>query len=69
MVWVKEAGNADLISCILAIKYASGISGEYSLDDRIDLSKAWKITKYASYAFNVPIPINQPGVGDNAFCA
>jgi homocitrate synthase NifV len=28
---------------------------------------AWKIAKYASYAFGVPIPINQPGVGSNAF--
>ncbi|MFC2041834.1 homocitrate synthase, partial [Chloroflexota bacterium] len=30
-------------------------------------SKAWKTCKYASYAFDVPIPINQPGVGANAF--
>jgi len=28
---------------------------------------AWKISKFASYAFGVPIPINQPGVGANAF--
>ena len=28
---------------------------------------AWKISKFASYAFEVPIPINQPGVGANAF--
>jgi homocitrate synthase NifV len=33
----------------------------------IDLSKSWKIAKYASYSFDVPIPINQPGVGANAF--
>jgi isopropylmalate/homocitrate/citramalate synthase len=33
----------------------------------IHLSKAWNICKYASYAFDVPIPINQPGVGANAF--
>jgi len=25
------------------------------------------MAKYASYAFSVPIPINQPGVGANAF--
>ena len=25
------------------------------------------MAKYASYAFGVPIPINQPGVGANAF--
>ena len=28
---------------------------------------AYKIAKFASYAFKVPIPINQPGVGANAF--
>ncbi len=33
----------------------------------INLSKAWKIAKFASYAFGIPIPINQPGVGANAF--
>jgi len=27
----------------------------------------WRLAKYAAYAFRVPIPINQPGVGDNAF--
>ncbi len=25
------------------------------------------MANYASYAFNIPIPINQPGVGDNIF--
>lgn len=64
----ERAGNADLVSCILAVKYATGFGGtEYKLDEKIDLKKAWKICKYASYAFGVPIPINQPGVGSNAF--
>jgi len=64
----ERAGNADLVSVILALKYASGFKGrKYKLDERIDLLKAWKIAKYASYAFGVPIPINQPGVGANAF--
>ncbi len=62
----ERAGNADLVSVILAIKYGIGMQG-YSLDERIDLKMAWKICKYASYAFGVPIPINQPGVGSNAF--
>ncbi len=63
----ERAGNADLISTILAIKKASGLKDKYAMDDNIDLKMAWKISKYASYAFGVPIPINQPGVGDNAF--
>jgi isopropylmalate/homocitrate/citramalate synthase len=63
----ERSGNADLVSVILAVKYASGFKGRYNIDASIDLSRSWKIAKYASYAFNVPIPINQPGVGANAF--
>ena len=62
----ERAGNADLISVILALKYGTGMQ-EYVLDERVNLKMAWKICKYASYAFGVPIPINQPGVGTNAF--
>jgi len=63
----ERAGNADLVSVILAIKYSSGFRGKYMLDEKIRLNQAWKIAKYASYAFGVPIPINQVAVGENAF--
>ena len=63
----ERAGNADLVSTILAIKKASGFENKYLLDEHIDLSHAWKICKYASLSFKVPIPPNQPAVGDNAF--
>ncbi|MFC1632349.1 homocitrate synthase [Candidatus Omnitrophota bacterium] len=63
----ERAGNADLVSVILAVKYSSGMKGKYLLDERINLSHSWKIAKYGSYAFGVPFPINQPGVGANAF--
>jgi len=63
----ERAGNADLVSTILAIKYADGFTGRYTLDENINLKMAWKICHYASYAFGVPIPINQVGVGKNAF--
>jgi len=63
----ERAGNADLVAVILAIKYGSGIKDKYQLDENINLKMTWKICKYASYAFGVPIPINQPGVGTNAF--
>lgn len=63
----ERAGNADLVSVLLALKYANGFQDKYQLDERINLKMAWKISKYASYAFGVPIPINQPGVGTNAF--
>lgn len=63
----ERAGNADLVSCILAVAKSSGFRDVYKLDPQIDLSKAWKLAKYTAYAFGVPIPINQPAVGDNAF--
>lgn len=65
----ERAGNADLVSCILALKYSSGFCNnpKYKLDPRINLKMAWKISRYASYAFGVPIPVNQVGVGANAF--
>ena len=62
----ERAGNADLVSVILAIKHGSGMDN-YKLDEKINLKKAWMICKYASYAFGIPIPINQPGIGSNAF--
>jgi len=62
----ERAGNADLISVVLAIRYGSGMQ-DYKLSESVNLKMAWKICKYASYAFGVPIPINQPGIGANAF--
>lgn len=63
----ERAGNADLVSCILALKYSSGFKDLNLLDERIDLTKAWKLAKYAAHVFDIPIPMNQPGVGWNAF--
>lgn len=63
----ERAGNADLVSTVLALRYSSGFKDLNLLDERVDLTKAWKIGKYASHAFGLPIPINQPGVGANAF--
>jgi len=64
----ERAGNADLVSCLLAILKSAGFkNSQYVIDPKIDLSKAWKLAKYTAYAFGVDIPINQPAVGDNAF--
>ncbi len=63
----ERAGNANLVAVLLAILKSRNFAEQYALGDNIDLTKSWKISKYASYAFNVPIPINQPGVGANAF--
>jgi len=63
----ERAGNADLVSTVLALRYAAGLEDRYRLDEKVNLKMAWKIAHYASYAFDVPIPINQVGVGKNAF--
>lgn len=63
----ERAGNADLVSTVLALKHASGFKKKYKLDERVDLRHAWEICRYTSSSFHVPIPINQPGVGKNAF--
>ena len=63
----ERAGNADLVSCLLAILKSSGFEGKYKIDPQIDITKAWKLAKYTAYAFDIPIPINQVAVGSNAF--
>ncbi len=63
----ERAGNADLVATVLAITKSKGFADKYQLEKPIDLTKAWKISRFASYAFRVPIPLNQPGVGANAF--
>jgi homocitrate synthase NifV len=63
----ERAGNADLVTVILAVTKSKEFAERYQFGNKIKLSKAWKIAKFAEYAFGVPIPINQPGVGANAF--
>ncbi|MFC1961944.1 homocitrate synthase [Chloroflexota bacterium] len=63
----ERAGNADLVAVILAALKSKGFAAQYPLGGDTDLARAWKTAKFASYAFGVPIPINQPGVGANAF--
>ena len=63
----ERAGNADLVSVILALKKSRGMQDLDILDEKIDLTKAWKVCNYVSMAFGQPIPINQVGVGKNAF--
>lgn len=63
----ERCGNCDLVSTILALNFSHALKNKLPLDEHVDLKMAWKIGRYASYAFNIPIPINQPGVGANAF--
>ena len=63
----ERAGNADLVATVLAVTKSKNFTRKYRLGNPIDLAQAWKTARFASYAFGVPIPINQPGVGANAF--
>ncbi|MBW1650233.1 MAG: homocitrate synthase [Deltaproteobacteria bacterium] len=63
----ERAGNADFASCLLAILKTSGFKNKYKINKKLKLDKIWQIAKYAAYAFGVPIAINQPAVGGNAF--
>jgi len=63
----ERAGNADLVAVILALTKSKGFADKYQLAGSVKLTKAAKIAEFASYAFGIPIPINQPGVGANAF--
>lgn len=62
----ERAGQTDLISCILALKFGRDMQ-DCEIADSLDLTVADKLAKYVSYAFGIPIPINQPGVGFNIF--
>jgi citrate (Re)-synthase len=63
----ERAGNADLVAVILAVTKSKNFARKYEIGNKLNLSKAYNLAKFASYAFDVPIPINQPGVGANAF--
>ncbi|MFQ5996353.1 MAG: homocitrate synthase [Dehalococcoidales bacterium] len=63
----ERAGNADLLATVLAVTKSKRFAEKYTPGNPINLSKAYKIAKFAEYAFGVDIPINQPGVGANAF--
>ncbi|MGH3419649.1 MAG: homocitrate synthase/isopropylmalate synthase family protein, partial [Streptosporangiaceae bacterium] len=63
----ERAGNADLLSCILAFRYGFGISEPAAIGDPVDLSWARRFGLWAAYAFGQPLPAAWPGVGRNAF--
>jgi homocitrate synthase NifV len=63
----ERAGNADLLSCILAFRYGFGVSETATIGDPVDLSWARRFGLWAAYAFGQPLPPAWPGVGRNAF--
>jgi homocitrate synthase NifV len=63
----ERSGNADLLSCILALRHGFGVPEGARIGDPIDLSWARRFALWAAYAFGQPLPYNQPGAGGNAF--
>jgi isopropylmalate/homocitrate/citramalate synthase len=63
----ERAGNADLVSCVLAFRHSFGVADRVELADAIDLTWARRFGLWAAYAFGQPVPVNQPGIGRNAF--
>ncbi len=63
----ERAGNADLIAVVLALCKSRDCAKKYQLAGEFNLKLGSKIARFAEYAFDVAIPINQPGVGANAF--
>ena len=62
----ERAGNADLLSCILAFRHGLGVADRVELDD-LDLTWARRFALWAAGALGQPLPLGQPGVGANAF--
>jgi isopropylmalate/homocitrate/citramalate synthase len=63
----ERSGNADLLSCILAVRHGFGLPAEAEAGDPIDLTWARRFGWWASHAFGQPLPNNQPVIGPNAF--
>jgi citrate (Re)-synthase len=63
----ERAGNADLLSCLLAFRHGFGLGAGEAITDPVDLSWGRRLAWWASYAFGQPLPAGQPGTGHNAF--
>lgn len=63
----ERAGNADLLSCLLAFGHGFGVAGRARIGDPLDLSWGRRFACWASYALGQPLPLGQPGAGRNAF--
>lgn len=62
----ERAGNADLLSVILALKKSKGFRETDLIAEKINLAKVWRLATYTSYATGIPILPNQVGVGPSA---
>ncbi|HKB29580.1 MAG TPA: hypothetical protein VKD26_01955 [Streptosporangiaceae bacterium] len=63
----ERSGNADLVSCVLALRYGFGLPDGVEIGDAVDLTWARRFCLWASYALGQPLPYGQVGTGRNAF--
>src|SRR3984885_8272936 len=63
----ERSGNADLLSCILAVRHGFGLPAEGETGDPTDLTWARRCGRRPGTAFGQALPNNQPGIGPNAF--
>lgn len=63
----ERSGNCDLVSALLALRFSPFLKQSCILDEKLDLTKARKISHYASHVTGIPLPLNQPGTGSNIF--
>ncbi len=52
----ERAGNADLLSTLLALQHGFGLAGRAEIGDPVDESWARRFALWASYAFGQPLP-------------
>lgn len=63
----ERAGNADLLSCVLALRHGFAVADRVEVADPVDLTWGRRFGSWAAYAFGQPLPYHQVGVGRNAF--
>lgn len=63
----ERAGNCDLGSVALALKYSAGVKDKNLLDPAVDLTHLYHAAMYTFHAFKIPVPPYQVAVGANAF--
>jgi homocitrate synthase NifV len=61
----ERAGNTDLVSVLLALTKSKQLREQSLIGDRINLSKTWKLARYAGYALRWPGSPRQVGLGCN----
>ena len=66
----ERAGNADLLSCILAFRYGFGYQRGHRAGGYVGSARPVRARRFglwAAYAFGQPLPPAWPGIGRNAF--